>query len=627
MVTTGVRWRASWLSIAIVGLAAAAAACALPWRDDEWYLGVVPRLAMAVTGAALLALVALRPERGAVPATVGVLGASVVAYPTLISTGSADLGGPVVATMSAAGHVLPLTLIQVLPVMASGRGSGRSRRGWLITIVAVAVAGLLVTGAAVADLPGAAAWTVISMVLWLGSFALAPIACWTNVRGTSGEHRRRAIVAGLASLLPVLIIVWCWSLAVIARPLGWTDAIAALMYGFCLAVAACAVLVMAAVGPAGGVLMRTRSVVVTLDLLLVALASVFGGLGVLAASSADLPIGWAILAGAVVAIALGVPWLRIRSWVAKVVDPAAELRHEAQAAGTVGDGQQRVAIVQVLRRVVDDPELSLAFRVADRWIAWDGSPAPGPGPTVVAKAADGSPTVTARLESAAAATRLAALGDCTDVLRPALLEAQAVEASARAERAAAAERERLSQDLHDGLQGRLLGLALHLQLTGRDLDDPTSRLALDETVAALRGLVDDVRALGGGRLPAVLVDDGLSAALSSLIGPLGSRVSLAVPADRLDPATEAVVYFVVAEAVANSLKHAGAAAIGVVVEPARDGRVEVRVTDDGVGGADPRAGSGLRSLAERVASCGGALVVRDGTPGGTVVEAVLPCGS
>lgn len=627
MDTSAVRWRTGWLTVATVGLVVATASCALPWRDDEWYLGVVPRLAMAVTGAALLVLVALRPERGDVPVTVGVLGSSVVVYPTLISVASAGLGGPVVATWSAAGHVLPLTLIQVLPVLASARGSGRSRRRWLLAIVIVAVVGLLITGAAVGGLPGAPVWFVVSTVLWLGSFALAPIACWTNVRGTSGQHRRRAIVAGLASLLPVLVIVWCWSLAVVARPVGWTDEIAALMYGFCFAVSTCAVLATAAVGPENAVLMRTRSVVVTLDLVLVALASILAAVVVLTASAADLPSGWAIAAGAAVALALGLPWLRVRAWVAKVVDPAAELRHEVRAVGAVGDGQQRVAILQVLRRVVDDPGLSLTFRVADRWVGWDGVAVRDPGAEVVARAENGSPTVTARVESAAAAVRLSALGDCTDVLRPALLEAQAVEATARAERSAAAERERLSQDLHDGLQGRLLGLALNLQLTGRELGDPTSRLALDETVEALRGLVDDVRALGGGRLPAVLVDDGLPAALSTLVGPLGSRVSVSVPAERLDAATEAVVYFVVAEAVANSLKHAEAAVIEVEVAPPSGGRVEVRVTDDGLGGADPRAGSGLRSLAERVASHGGALVVRDAAAGGTVVEAVLPCGS
>ena len=112
---------------------------------------------------------------------------------------------------------------------------------------------------------------------------------------------------------------------------------------------------------------------------------------------------------------------------------------------------------------------------------------------------------------------------------------------------------------------------------------------------------------------------------------MADRVELDLPTEPLGAATEATAYFVVGEAVSNALKHAGADRIRVAdirVAVATDGhhRVSVCVSDDGCGGADPRLGSGLRGIAERVDAAGGVLVVHDLRPG-TAVEAVLPCGS
>jgi signal transduction histidine kinase len=89
------------------------------------------------------------------------------------------------------------------------------------------------------------------------------------------------------------------------------------------------------------------------------------------------------------------------------------------------------------------------------------------------------------------------LGDLSTLVRPAVLEATVLRETERADAAARDERERLSQDLHDGLQGRLLGLALNLQLSGREVDDPAARLLVEQTVASLRDAVEDVRALAG----------------------------------------------------------------------------------------------------------------------------------
>ena len=95
---------------------------------------------------------------------------------------------------------------------------------------------------------------------------------------------------------------------------------------------------------------------------------------------------------------------------------------------------------------------------------------------------------------------------------------------------------------------------------------------------------------------------------------------------RFAPEVEATGYFVVSEAVSNAIKHGRAEQVRVRVERDAD-QLVIMVSDDGLGGADPRLGSGLRGLAERVSASGGVLVVRDKTPTGTVVEASLPCGS
>lgn len=179
-------------------------------------------------------------------------------------------------------------------------------------------------------------------------------------------------------------------------------------------------------------------------------------------------------------------------------------------------------------------------------------------------------------------------------------------------------------------QGRLLGLALNLQMSQTHVDDPVARLAIAETVSGLRGAVQDVRAMASGRLPQILVDDGLGAAVLALVQPVRARIGTLdlepSLADRRPLApVEACAYYVVSEAVGNAIKHAGCERIDVAVA-LRGDSVVVRVSDDGRGGADLRLGSGLRGLAERVEAHRGLLVVSDGQTRGTLVEAVLPCG-
>jgi signal transduction histidine kinase len=180
--------------------------------------------------------------------------------------------------------------------------------------------------------------------------------------------------------------------------------------------------------------------------------------------------------------------------------------------------------------------------------------------------------------------------------------------------------------MHDGVQGRLLGLALNLQSASRNVEDAHARLAMEEIVSGMGGVLEELRLLALGSVPAKLASDGLYAALSDFVAPMPIPVYLAVLPDRISPQLEAMSYFVVAEAVTNSVKHANASYVDVKLVMAN--RVlSIAVADDGVGSADLRAGTGLRGLAERVRAMGGHLIVSDRTPSGTLLEVSVPCES
>jgi signal transduction histidine kinase len=191
-----------------------------------------------------------------------------------------------------------------------------------------------------------------------------------------------------------------------------------------------------------------------------------------------------------------------------------------------------------------------------------------------------------------------------------------------------AERRKLERNLHDGAQQRLVSLALSLRLARdrvhRDPDGATELLA--EASAELDSATAELRELARGIHPAVLSDRGLPAALNALAG----RVPVAVevvetPPARLPPGVEIASYYVVAEALTNVAKYAHAERAAVKVSRA-NGSVVVEVSDDGVGGADPRHGSGLRGLADRVAALDGRLEIDSPSGGGTTIRARIPCG-
>jgi signal transduction histidine kinase len=123
----------------------------------------------------------------------------------------------------------------------------------------------------------------------------------------------------------------------------------------------------------------------------------------------------------------------------------------------------------------------------------------------------------------------------------------------------------------------------------------------------------------------VLTDRGLKAAVTALARRATLPVEVrAVPDGRLAPPVESTVYFVVAEALTNVTRYAGASHAEVEIGRS-NGTLVVEVRDDGVGGADPGQGSGLRGLADRVAAVDGRLVVSGASGAGTVVRAEIPC--
>jgi signal transduction histidine kinase len=189
-----------------------------------------------------------------------------------------------------------------------------------------------------------------------------------------------------------------------------------------------------------------------------------------------------------------------------------------------------------------------------------------------------------------------------------------------------AERRRIERNLHDGAQQRLVALSVGLQLAQtKTRSAPAEAEELIELAAGeVADTLSELRELAQGIHPAVLTERGLDAALQVL----ASRTPLPVALDvglteRLPEPVEAAAYYVVSEALANVVKHADATSASVRVDE-MDGRTRVEVADDGAGGADPRRGSGLWGLRDRVEALDGTLTVESDPGRGTHLLAELP---
>jgi signal transduction histidine kinase len=334
-----------------------------------------------------------------------------------------------------------------------------------------------------------------------------------------------------------------------------------------------------------------------------------------------------------------VPYLFVGAFVrTRVVQGGAmselvERLSEAPAAGALRDA---------LADALDDPSLELVY-----WLPEDGRfvdaagravelPADGrreatkverEGDCVAAIIHDATlPHIGEHVRAVGAAAALALQNERLDAeLRAKVGELRA--SRERMLRIGVEERRRLERDLHDGAQQRLVSTALNLRLARSKLaEDPdTARNLLDGAGEELEAALGELRELARGIHPAVLSDRGLRTALETLAGRAPVPVELErLPSERLPEAVELAAYFVVAEALTNVAKYAEASRAVVDVE--RDnGRLVVSVSDDGVGGADPDDGTGLRGLADRLAVIEGRLDIDSQRGLGTTITARIPC--
>ena len=197
---------------------------------------------------------------------------------------------------------------------------------------------------------------------------------------------------------------------------------------------------------------------------------------------------------------------------------------------------------------------------------------------------------------------------------------------ARIVQAGDSERRRLERNLHDGAQQRLLALSFSLGLAETQPPDGSpeaAKLAHDAKREVVQA-IEELRELARGIHPTILTDRGLGVALQTVAARSPVPVTLSVDPDRLPEPIETAAYYLVCEAIANATKHSKASRVSVCVAR-RNGRVVIEVSDDGVGGATGREGSGLRGLVDRVEALDGTLFVTSPAGAGTTIRGEIPC--
>lgn len=308
----------------------------------------------------------------------------------------------------------------------------------------------------------------------------------------------------------------------------------------------------------------------------------------------------------------------------------------------LSEAQPRRGLRDALADALNDRSLQLVYWLPEReeYVDFEGHPVelPDGGARAVAEVEHAGDRVGAIVHDAAladepdlvratgAAAALAIANERLDAQLRARLE-ELRTSRARLVEAGDAERRRLERNLHDGAQQRLVALALSLRLArGKLPDDPGAAAPLLESAAReLELALNDLRELARGIHPAILTDRGLDAAITALADRAPVPVELArLPVHPLPPAVEAAAYFVVSESLANMAKYSEASKATVSVQRT-NGRLVIEVADDGVGGADPARGSGIRGLTDRVAALDGRLLLHSPPGAGTLVRAEIPC--
>jgi signal transduction histidine kinase len=325
--------------------------------------------------------------------------------------------------------------------------------------------------------------------------------------------------------------------------------------------------------------------------------------------------------------------LRMRLARASVAELVVELE-EARPSGALRDA---------LARALGDPSLAVAYWLPDqgRYVDLDGQPVELPG--------DGDDRMAAVVERdgrrVAAIVHDRALSDDPGLIRAAgaaaalALDNERLQAELRARfeelqasrarivEAADQERRRIERNLHDGTQQRLTSVALALGLAESKLvsDPQAARASVRQAKQALETALAELRDLSHGIHPSVLTTRGLGPALEDLAYTAPLPVTVATELNgRLPERVEAGAYYAVAEGLANIAKHAHASTASVLLTR-EHGCLRLRVCDDGIGGADPARGSGLRGLNDRLQALGGTLEVESPAGRGTELRVAIPC--
>jgi signal transduction histidine kinase len=185
-------------------------------------------------------------------------------------------------------------------------------------------------------------------------------------------------------------------------------------------------------------------------------------------------------------------------------------------------------------------------------------------------------------------------------------------------------RRRLERDLHDGAQQQLVALALDLQGLRTRIIDEETRTLVEEAAEKLANALSELRELARGIHPAILKERGLEPSLEALAARIPLPVELDMEVEgRLPPSVEEASYFFCAEALTNVSRYAHASSARVKLTQA-DGILRVEIADDGIGGADPAKGSGLRGLEDRLGAIDGELSLDSPVGGGTRLVATIP---
>jgi signal transduction histidine kinase len=619
------------------------------------------QIALAVAaGAPGVLLGALVFARG--PRIVGVLLVALGLLPlTLLGPDSQTGGSPphglalVLAVMSVAGwvwlYVPPALLAAYVPDGRLGRGWWVLPAGWALFLLAFHVAVALdpgsygsgpgqIPGVPPVDEPG---W--VNDVLGIGSLALllallVASAAHVVVRFRAGDEvvRRQLKWLMLSITLLPAVLVAAWATYLLTDVASVVVVVGLLLVYVSLPVSVAIGVLRHDLFDIDTVLSRTFGYVVLTGGLVAVFATVTVVGGAVLGRGSDVAVAGATLVSTVL---FGL----LRRRVQAIVDARFD-RGRRDALGRldlfldeIRDGRSDPEQIEgALQEALYDPALRVVYKMtADdtSWCTGDGSPAEHPGGQFLEVAVAGRLLACIAYVGAARRPRLLRealrrahlpleLAQSRIALRQALAETRA--SRARLVEATDAERRRLERDLHDGAQQRLVGIGMSLQLAQQQVTaDDAMRQVLGAAVRDLQEAVIELRRLAGGVRPRGL-DEGLPAAIRSLVRTSPIPVSVQVTSEQVTDAVATTAYYVAAEALANALKHAAPTTVAIEIA-CRDASLRVVVADDGCGGAGERPGSGLAGLRDRVAASGGELVVTSAPGAGTRVEARLPCGS